>query len=65
MKAVFIAYNRGISEEVSEALESLQIRGFTHWNNVQGQGSIEGEPHMGTHIWSGLNSVILNFFFVN
>lgn len=59
MKAVMIVYNHGITEEVDEALESLNIRGFTRFLNVHGQGSEAGEPHLGTHIWPSLNAVVL------
>lgn len=59
MKAVMIVYNHGITEEVNEALEALKIRGFTKFLNVHGQGSINGEPHLGSHIWPSLNAVVL------
>ncbi len=59
MKAVMIVYNHGITEEVDEALQSLNIRGFTRFINVHGQGSEKGEPHLGTHIWPSQNAVVL------
>lgn len=59
MKAVMIVYNHGITEEVEEALENLNIRGFTRFLNVHGQGSEKGEPHLGTHIWPSQNVVVL------
>lgn len=59
MKAVMIVYNHGITEEVAEALETLQIRGYTKFLNVHGQGSEKGEPRLGTHIWPSQNAVIL------
>ena len=54
-----IVYNHGITEEVEEALENLNIRGFTRFLNVHGQGSEKGEPHLGTHIWPSQNVVVL------
>ncbi|MFZ2324427.1 MAG: PG0541 family transporter-associated protein [Ignavibacteriaceae bacterium] len=59
MKAVMIVYNHGIAEEIEEVLEDLNIKGFTRFLNVHGQGSEKGEPHLGTHIWPGLNAVVL------
>ena len=59
MKAVMIVYNQSISDEVYEALERVNIRGFTRWLDVHGRGSEKGEPHYGTHIWPSLNAVIL------
>lgn len=59
MKAVMIVYNHGITEEVEDALQQLAIRGFTKFLNVHGQGSQNGEPHLGTHIWPSQNAVVL------
>lgn len=59
MKAVMIVFNHGITEEVHEALEGLEIRGYTKFLNVLGQGSEKGEPHLGSHIWPSLNAVVL------
>lgn len=59
MKAVFVAYNQALTERVTEIIDSLFIRGFTQWTEVHGRGSQDGEPHMGTHTWPGLNNVHL------
>ena len=59
MKSVLIVFNHGITEEVNEALKSLNIRGYTRWLNVHGVGSVNGDPHLGSHIWPSTNSVIL------
>ncbi|HAB54766.1 MAG: hypothetical protein A2499_03720 [Stygiobacter sp. RIFOXYC12_FULL_38_8] len=59
MKAVMIVYNHGITEEVDEALNKLNIKGFTRFVDVHGQGSDKGEPHLGTHIWPSKNAVVI------
>ena len=59
MKAVMIVYNHAITEEVVDALDNLNIRGFTRFLNVHGQGSEKGEPRLGTHIWPSQNAVVL------
>lgn len=59
MKAVMIICNAILSDEVLETLNKLEIRGYTRWDDVQGRGSDNGEPHMGSHTWPGLNSSIL------
>lgn len=59
MKSVMIVYNHGITEEINETLEQLNIRGYTRFLNVHGQGSDKGEPHLGTHIWPSQNAVTL------
>ncbi len=61
MKAVFISFYQAFYDEVMAVLEKNQIRGFTFWNEVQGRGSDDGEPHYGSHAWPTLNSAILTF----
>lgn len=60
MKAVFIAYNQALTEKIEFILNRLELRGFTRWTQVQGRGSINGEPHMGTHTWPAMNETILS-----
>ena len=59
MKSVMIVFNQSISEEINETLTSLNIRGYTKFLNVHGQGTDKGEPHLGTHIWPSQNIVLL------
>ena len=59
MKAVFISYNQASTEAVEAILNRLHIRGYTKWENTVGRGSVNGEPHMGTHTWPSMNSSIL------
>ena len=61
IKAVFIAYNQSITEEVQQVLENLSIRGYTQWIDVKGRGSINGEPHQGSHTWPELNNAHIVF----
>ncbi|MDR0508030.1 MAG: hypothetical protein LBH32_14630 [Dysgonamonadaceae bacterium] len=59
MKAVFIPYNQAYKERLIEILDKMSIRGFTLWEQVQGRGSDQGEPHYGSHAWPTMNSAIL------
>ncbi len=59
MKSVFIVYNQANNERVEYMLDELGIRGFTQWENVQGRGSDDGDPHRGTHTWPEMNSAVL------
>lgn len=59
MKFVFIVYNQGIESEVLKSFKKLNIRGYTKLETVYGQGSKNGEPHFGTHVWPEVNSLIL------
>ncbi|MDR2805717.1 MAG: hypothetical protein LBB85_08780, partial [Dysgonamonadaceae bacterium] len=59
MKAVFIPYNQAYKESLIVILDKINLRGFTMWDQVQGRGSVKGEPHYGNHAWPTMNSSIL------
>lgn len=59
MKAIFISYNQAYSDEVIEVLEQNGQRGFTRWVDIQGRGSIDGIPHLGSHAWPEQNHAVL------
>ncbi len=41
------------------ALNKLEVRGFTKWGLTEGRGSIDGEPHYGSHAWPSMNSSMM------
>jgi len=57
MKMVWIVYNQAIGEEVDECLKRCGIQNYTKFPTVHGVGQHSG-PHMGTHIWPGVNSLL-------
>lgn len=59
MKAVFITFNQAHTERVEFIIDHMEIRGYSFWNDVQGRGSVSGEPRYGTHTWPEMNSAIL------
>lgn len=59
MKTVFISYDQAHQENVLEALNDSNVRGYTFFEGVGGRGSKTGEPHLGTHAWPSMNSAIL------
>ena len=59
MKAIFIAYDQAHHEAIIEALTKSSCRGFTAFGNVLGRGSVDGDPHYGSHAWPSLASAIL------
>lgn len=59
MKSIMITFNQALRESIVDILDSLEIRGYTFWANVQGRGSESGEPHYGSHAWPTLNSAIM------
>lgn len=60
MKAIFIAYNQAYNQEIVELLEGLGQRGYTVWQEVGGRGSVDGEPHLGSHAWPTQNHALLS-----
>ncbi|HOY51621.1 MAG TPA: hypothetical protein PLX49_07630 [Prolixibacteraceae bacterium] len=59
MKAVFIVFNQANTERVEYMFDKLSVRGFTWWSQVNGRGSVDGEPRMGTHTWPEMNSATM------
>ncbi len=59
MKAVFISYNQALTDRVNRILDNQGIRGFTRWALTEGRGSVDGEPHYGSHAWPSMNSSVL------
>lgn len=59
MKSVFIVFNQANTERVEFMLDELGIRGFTFFEQIQGRGSINGEPRRGTHTWPEMNSAMM------
>ena len=60
MKAVFVAYNQAYNQEIVELLEGLGQRGYTVWQDVGGRGSVDGQPHLGSHAWPTQNHALLS-----
>ncbi|MCQ2137794.1 MAG: hypothetical protein MJY60_03730 [Bacteroidales bacterium] len=59
MKSVFIVFNQAFTSRVEYMLDQLGVRGFTFFEQVQGRGSVAGEPHRGTHTWPEMNSAVI------
>ena len=59
MQAIFIAYDQAHHEAVIDLLEKNSCRGFTSFGETQGRGSVNGQPHYGTHAWPSLGGAIL------
>jgi len=60
MVAIMIIFNQALSEEIIDLLNDFDIRGFTKFNDLQGRGSLMGEPKMGTHTWPALNNAVMS-----
>ena len=56
---MLITYDQAYDYKVLSTLSKLNIRGYTKWTGITGQGSKTGEPHLGTHAWPSLNDAII------
>ena len=54
---VMIIHDRAIDEEVGDLLSALDLQYYTKWKDVVGVG--EKDPHLGDHVWPGLNNVTM------
>lgn len=54
-----IVFNQANTERVEYMLDILGIRGWTFFEQVQGQGTNTGEPRRGTHAWPEMNSAVI------
>lgn len=59
MQAILITFDQAYYERIVDMLERMNCRGFTAWKEVQGRGSVNGEPHFGSHAWPSLASAII------
>ncbi|MCH5221086.1 MAG: hypothetical protein J1F05_02000 [Muribaculaceae bacterium] len=59
MKSIFIAFDQAHYERIVDMLEHSNCRGFTAWDLVKGRGSVDGEPHYGSHAWPSMASAII------
>ena len=60
MKAVFISCAQSMYDEVFTLMKEMEIRGFTGWEELIGEGSKDGEPHLGNHAWPSMNSALIS-----
>ena len=59
MKSVMIVFNQAFTTRVEYMLDQLKILGFTFFEQMQGRGSVDGEPRRGTHTWPEMNSAVI------
>ena len=60
MKAVFMSCNQSMFVSVLNMMKEMDIKGFTGWEELIGQGSRDGEPHLGDHAWPAMNSALIS-----
>ena len=60
MKAVFLSCNQSMYDAVIDIMKDMSIKGFTGWEELIGEGSNDGEPHLGNHAWPTMNSALIS-----
>lgn len=56
MNLMFIVYSNAIDDEMLE-IARRHAGGYTRFSGVHGEG--RGEPHLGSHIWPGVNNCMM------
>ena len=59
IKSVFITFDQAFYERILALLDRQNCRGFSYWQQLQGRGSVKGEPHYGSHAWPSMCSAIM------
>ncbi len=59
MKSIFITFDISHKDAVIELLTHNNCRGFSFFDQMQGRGSVNGEPHYGTHAWPSMCGSII------
>lgn len=56
---MFVSYNMTLTERINRVFDRFGVRGYTLFPLTYGRGSVDGEPHMGSHTWPAMNSTML------
>jgi len=56
MVLMFIVYSNAVDEEMVGTVKKY-ANGYTKFQGVQGEGG--GDPHLGSHVWPGVNNCIM------
>lgn len=59
MKSIFITFDISHKEAIIDMLTHNNSRGFSFFDQVQGRGSVSGEPHYGSHAWPSTCGAII------
>ena len=59
MKSVLITYDQAHQDNVMDALDASNVRGYTILEQAGGRGTKAGVPHLGSHAWPSMNSAII------
>jgi len=58
MKALWIAYDIVLDEDIVRLLDEFHVAGFTRWPRLSGRGPHSG-ARLDSHIWPGANAAVM------
>ena len=59
MKSLFITFDISHKQAVIDLLTHNSCRGYSFFDQVQGRGSKNGDPHLGSHAWPSMGGAII------
>lgn len=59
MKSIFITFDISHKDAIIDLLTHNNCRGYSFFDQVQGRGSVNGDPHLGTHAWPSMGGAII------
>ena len=59
MKSIFITFDISHKDAIVNILTRNNCRGFSFFEQMQGRGSVSGEPHYGSHAWPSMCGSII------
>ena len=59
MKSIFITFDISHKDAIVNILTRNNCRGFSFFEQMQGRGSVSGEPHYGSHSWPSMCGSII------
>ncbi len=59
MKSIFITFDISHKDAIVNMLTHNGCRGFSFFDQMQGRGTKDGEPHYGSHAWPSMCGSII------
>ncbi len=59
MKSIFITFDISHKQSIINMLTHNGCRGYSFFDQVQGRGSKDGDPHLGSHAWPSMGAAII------
>jgi hypothetical protein len=57
LRLYWLAYNVALETDINQLLETLEIKGYTAWEEVRGRG--RSGPHLNDEVWPAVNALCM------